>query len=87
MAYIVIKLFANCGVTDKEEMRDEKMLNKIEHTGVPMIVTPVWKALVDKNMIKDPSAEHPKDTVFLENRKEIKSHRVYEKGLFIDFYA
>jgi len=63
------------------------MVNNIERAGVPMIVTPVWKALVEKNTIRNPSAEQAKDTVLLKNRKEIKSHSIYEKGLFIDFYA
>jgi len=63
------------------------MMNNIEHTRVPMIVTPIWKTIVEKDMMRDPSAEHATDTVFLENRREIKSPRIYEKGLFIDFYA
>ena len=62
------------------------MVNRIENSRVPMIVTPPKAIAVPKEVAADPSSKRQKDFTLLENRKEIKSHTHYEKGIFVDVY-
>ena len=63
------------------------MVSSIDYTRPPMIVSPVQTMIAERDLMTHTPSEHGNDTVFLENPKEIKSHKVYEKGLFIDFYV
>lgn len=63
------------------------MVNKIEYTMPPMVISPVRNAIIEKDVMSDPPTEFTKDTVFLENRIEIKTQKIYDKGLFIDCYV
>ena len=62
------------------------MVSEIDNNRVPMIVIPTQKVADQQALAADPSSRRPKDTVVLENRREIKPRGSYEKGIFVDFY-
>ncbi len=62
------------------------MVSKIDNNTVPMVVIPTQNVGRQQKLESDPSADHAKDTVVLENREEIKPRGSVEKGLFVDLY-
>jgi len=62
------------------------MVNRIESTQLPMMVAPAKAIARPEEATADPSSKRQKEVIVLENRREIKSHAHFEKGIFVDVY-
>lgn len=62
------------------------MVSKMDNNAVPMVVIPTQNVVRQQELASDPAAKHTSETVFLENREEIKPRGSFEKGIFIDLY-
>jgi len=86
MGYITAKGEVPCEIYRGVTL-GERMVSRVESVWVPMIVTPPKAVAISKEAGPDSSPKRQKDFIVLENRREIKSHTHYERGIFLDVYV
>ena len=70
-----------------DDTREKRMVSRMDTNWVPVTLPPPKAVKAQKGMVAERPADRKQDVVVLENRKEIRPHTRFEKGMFIDLYA